>query len=305
MARLHGFDYARPFFYMVTLKKRKGWPAFSEVIGDPSVHYLRKHAITDRFIQVIRSFHLRWRCIQPIECFTIMPDHLHLLIKIRNVTPRVTLPRLVFCLELELERALLALCPEDYPTHLFEADWHDWIVKEKEQLTAFTHYIRANPARLWRRISHQSFFQKVHTVEFLGRMWFAYGNDALLRQPVIVPFQCSRRWQEGDESWQRACMLAERLGPGCAGISTFMSPCEKVCGRAIGHAGGAWIVLSPEGFGERWHPSERMERFCAQGRMLFLSLYPAVARQPTKKELYDRCHEMGDVVMRALEGKGQ
>lgn len=25
-------------------------------------------------------------------------------------------------------------------------------------------------------------------------------------------------------------------------------------GHAIGLAGGRWIVLSPEGFGERWHP---------------------------------------------------
>ena len=52
-----------------------------------------------------------------------------------------------------------------------------------------------------------------------------------------------------------------------------MSPCEKACGNAIAKAGG---------------------------RMLFLSLYPEMARQPTRKELYDRCHEMGDVVLEGL-----
>jgi hypothetical protein len=82
-----------------------------------------------------------------------------------------------------------------------------------------------------------------------------------------------------------------------------MSPCEKVCGRALGKAGGAWIILSPEGFGERWHPSRRFEPFCASGRMLFLSLYPAMIRKPTKEELYARCHEMGDCV-RVLENQG-
>lgn len=47
-------------------------------------------------------------------------------------------------------------------------------------------------------------------------------------------------------------------------------------------------MFSPEGFGERWHPPRDKEALCAKGRMLFLSLYPEMARQPTRKELYDR-----------------
>ena len=41
--------------------------------------------------------------------------------------------------------------------------------------------------------------------------------------------------------------------------------------------------------------------FCAAGRMLFLSLYEATARQPTRKELYDRCHEMVDLAQAGLK----
>ena len=96
---------------------------------------------------------------------------------------------------------------------------------------------------------------------------------------------------------------ASRIGPGGAGVSTFMSPCEKACGHALGLAGGRWIVLSPEGFGERWHPGRQYEKFCAEGRMLFVSLWPAMAREPTRAELYERCHQMGDVVVEGLTGK--
>ena len=67
-----------------------------------------------------------------------------------------------------------------------------------------------------------------------------------------------------------------------------MSPCEKACGHVLGLSGGRWIVLSPEGFGERWHPRRQSERFCAEGRMLFISLWPAMAREPTKAALFDR-----------------
>ena len=77
-----------------------------------------------------------------------------------------------------------------------------------------------------------------------------------------------------------------------------MSPCEKACGHALGLAGGRWVVLSPEGFGERWHPVRQYEKYCAEGRMLFLSLWPAMAREPTRAELYQRCHEMGDLIDR-------
>ena len=38
----------------------------------------------------------------------------------------------------------------------------------------------------------------------------------------------------------------------------------------------------------------------AQGRMLFLSLYPVLNRTPTKAELYRRCHEMGDLAAAGL-----
>ena len=79
-----------------------------------------------------------------------------------------------------------------------------------------------------------------------------------------------------------------------------MSPCEKACGHALGLSGGRWVVLSPEGFGERWHPGRQYERFCAEGRMLFLSLWPAMTREPTKAELYDRCHLMGDIIVDGL-----
>ncbi len=187
--RLSGFDYARPYFYMVTLKRNAGYPALSRISDDPAAHWLEPNEITFLFSDVIKTFHETWRCIKPIECFSIMPDHIHLLIKIRDVEKRVSLG-------------------------------------------------------------------------------------------VIV----------------RMLARASRIGPGGAGVSTFMSPLEKACGNAIARAGGAWVVLSPEGFSPRWHPPRQKEKFCAAGRMLFLSLYEERAKQPTNAELYARCHEMVDFV---------
>ena len=179
-------------------------------------------------------------------------------------------------------------------------DRHDWIVKRDGQLAAFTRYIRENPERAWLRKRNAQYFGMVRKVSFLGREWFAYGNTALLELPALFAVKGHRVTKRGSPEWNALVEGCARIGPGGAGVGTFMSPLEKECGNAIAAAGGKWIVLCPEGFSERWHPPREKERFCADGRMLFLSLYSVLERMPTKAELYARCHEMGDLAVAAL-----
>ena len=79
--RLTGFDYSRPMFYMVTLKCLPGRQALSAV-AEPGK--CEMNPVTRAMVNAIRNFHCECPAIEPIECFTIMPDHLHLLIKIRD-----------------------------------------------------------------------------------------------------------------------------------------------------------------------------------------------------------------------------
>lgn len=320
MGRLKSFDYKSPYYYMVTLKRLDGLRAFSE-IGPGG---LVENAITRAFREAIGSFHLKWRCCEEISPFAIMPDHIHLLVKIRAIPERVALGVLVSQLAKALRRAYWQVVAADAatgktptasqsgakgpasgasappPPDIFAPDWHDWIVKKTGQLAAFRRYIRENPARAWQRRANARYFARVAPVDFLGRRWFAYGNRAILDLPVLTPFKGHRATADGSPEWLAQLEAASRIGPGGAGISTFMSPLEKACGNAIAKAGGKLIVLSPEGFGPRWHPTRQKERLCAQGRMLFLSLYEPMARQPTRRELYDRCHEMIDLAKAGL-----
>ena len=188
---------------------------------------------------------------------------------------------------------------------IFEPDWHDWIVMRDGQLAAFTRYIRENPERAWRRRRNRRFFTQVGQVSFAGRTWHAYGNSDILSLPVLTPFRCSRSWARGGADWNSALARASRTGPGGAGVGTFMSPCEKACGNAIYKAGGSIVVLSPEGFAPRWHPPRNKESLCAEGRLMFLSLYEPSAARPDNATLYRRCHEMGDAVVAGLRGEAE
>ena len=344
MKRLKGFDYTKPYFYMVTLKRVKGLRPFCEITKEKEppkdakgrVRYLVANELTAAFAQVIREFHTKWWGLWPIDCFIVMPDHIHLLIHIKDTGDQLALGKYVY----QLMKALTAAYWEvagpsggwDRPDStlmmgeatndqsvvlpapsgnisgkmppIFERDWHDWIVKKDGQLAAFTRYIRENPERAWLRQQNRQYFGKVRKVNFLGREWFAYGNLAILELPVLKAVKGHRTTKPGSREWQSMVEDCARIGPGGAGVGTFMSPLEKECGNAIAAAGGKWVVLSPEGFYDRWHPTREKEKFCAEGRMLFLSLYPTMDRLPTKQELYQRCHEMGDIVSAGLENAG-
>ena len=340
MGRLPGFDYRRPFFYMVTLKKLPDIGEFSRILAsdDPPSdnRYIEQTSIHTAFSRIIRNFAGKWRGIAPIECFAIMPDHIHLLLKIEDTPDRLALGKYVYQIEKALageywelrahgsaraklsgaaepadgnalatlraaqERLLHGASPSaprpGPPAPIFEREWHDWIVKKDGQLAAFTHYIRENGMRAWRRQRNRRFFTTVRDIDFAGRTWHAYGNAELLELPVLEPFRCSRSWAEGGPEWSEAIGRAERTGPGGAGVGTFMSACEKACGNAIFKAGGSLVVLTPEGFPPRWHPTRNKEALCAEGRMLFLSLYEPQAGKLDNATLYRRCHAMGDLI---------
>ena len=339
MKRLKGFDYKKPYFYMVTLKRLAGLLAFSQITEEVEPPKDAKgrpcdliaNEITRAFASVIIGFAAKWRGLAPIDCFVIMPDHIHLLIRILDTGDQLPLGSYVHQLmrALAFEYWRVAGHPpqgscggecgatgrpaQNLPAQsgnskklapVFECDWHDWIVKKDGQLAAFTRYIRENAARAWLRRVNRRYFGQVRKVSFLGREWFAYGNTTILELPVLKAVKGHRITKPGSAEWEAMVADCGRIGPGGAGVGTFMSPLEKECGNAIAASGGKWVELSPEGFYDRWHPPREKERFCAEGRMLFLSLYPSMDRLPTKQELYRRCHDMGDLAVAGLERCG-
>ena len=269
MKRLKGFDYSKPYFYMVTLKRVKGLRPFCEITKEKEppkdakgrVRYLVANELTAAFARGIREFHTKWWGLWPIDCFIVMPDHIHLLIHIKDTGDQLALGKYVY----QLMKALTAVFWEETGTSggwnrpdstqmksgassdlgvvlpapsgklppIFARDWHDWIVKKDGQLAAFTRYIRENPERAWLRQQNRQFFGKVRKVNFLGHEWFAYGNLAILELPVLKAVKGHRATKPGSAEWRTLVDDCARIGPGGAGVGTFMSPLEKECGNAI------------------------------------------------------------------------
>ncbi len=331
MGRLPGFDYKRPFFYMVTIKRQEGVAVvpFSAIALDG---HIVPSAITEAFHRVIAAFHETWYCIEPIRYFVIMPDHLHLIIKVREIEKRVSLAVVVRQLIKALDKAYVEVAgaerllqnraerrhegsagdgadrlvlQDSLRESIFAFEWHDWIVKKNGQLAAFRKYIAENGLRAARRRAARQYFTMAREITFQGKRYWAYGNEALLELPMIVAIKGHRGPFQGDVAPEAQrqylirgenalCAAAARIGPGGAGLSTFLSPLEKAAGNAIIKAGGSLIILSMEGFAPRWHPSEKQERFCADGRMLYLSPYEPRTAKLTRQEMYSRAHALVD-----------
>lgn len=329
MYRLNGFDYSAPYYYMVTLKKREGLAPFSAIVDGRLI----ESEITRAFDTTIKNFHKTWYVLEPIWSFIIMPDHLHLLLKIAPGEKRAPLGSLVYQLmkELALDYWRVAggksdeadfsstenrstrisgstapglreasPCCENRLRPVFQKDWHEWIVLRDGQLENFIDYIRENPARHWQRKQNRDFFRVYSNVRFLGREWFAYGNLELLKLPILAALRCSRSIVEGSREWLEWLAKGRRLGPGSAAVGTILSPCEKATRDEILKAGGNLIVLEPQSYAERGHPPREYEKLCAEGRALFLSLWPAETKKLDKPTMYARCHELGDFVVAGL-----
>ena len=338
MGRLPGFDYSRPYFYMVTIKRlppaslrgaafalHGAAPAaemlpFSGIAAETGA--IERNAVTVAFEREIAEWEHFWRSIESVSPYVIMPDHLHLLVKLAAPGPQtrpgakpLTLPILIGDLKKRLRRVywlvlqgaasaappgalvLQGAASAALPA-IFADGFHDWIVKKEGQLAAFRAYIAENGPRAALRARNRRFFTKARRIAFKGAQYWAYGNEALLSLPEFVSVKGHRRPPEAGRpaAFGRAALLAaaSRIGPGGAGVSTFLSPLEKAAGNAVIRAGGSLVVLSATGFGERWHPTAKQEKLCAEGRMLYLSPWEPQEARLDKATMYKRAHFLVD-----------
>lgn len=289
MGRLYAFDYTSPFYYLVTLNAKQGLAPFSILTHETACGF-RRNPITRKMIAT-----LHWMNQKPyahrmkITNFAIMPNHLHLIIKIADIPFRVSLPEIVNKLISTLTSAYYDALNLPKGESIFEDEWHDWIVRKPETLKIFTDYVMRNPHRsLARRENATACLPRIYPT---GRtVWTCLGTLSPKETPVRAPVICSRSIIPGTELWKTWNAFAERLGPGTLAVSTFMSPCEKMVRETVLKAGGGILHLIPRGISPKGHASEADEALLASGHLTIMTPFPYEQRALTPKELHDRCH---------------
>lgn len=232
--RKQGHDYQAPWKYHITISKADGCAPFSELV----VNDLSKEGVTLRNLPLGQVIWRQIRLFQQKEIkvyqYAIMPDHIHMLIHVRQ--------RLARHLGYYIGILKAAIVDEWRQKNnnpdlvVFRSNYHDRIVLPEHDLNTIFQYIRQNPYRLAVRKLRPAFFQRRRGVIACGREFMAYGNLFHLRNPFKYPLIVHR----ADTDEQFAEKLREALYFACNGgvvVSAFISPREKMVRQEVEAAG--------------------------------------------------------------------
>lgn len=201
--------------------------------------------------------------------YVIMPDHIHVLLEITQ-TMDEPLGNYIARLKYDINQRAIRknLITEGHS--VFKRGFNDQFLRSSRSLDTLFNYIRTNPYRLWIRIMHPEYFQRIHSMELCGIECSLYGNLNLLSNPFKYPVIVHRR----DSEAQLAAKKAEwRYAVTNGGVLTgaFIAPEEHKIFKGAAEYGGKLILINNKPFEEREKPSESLFKLCEKGQLLIIS----------------------------------
>lgn len=275
--RAFAHNYRAPFIYHIILKKMNGSTAFGEVGGDAQIPFgsagcafikesVLGSIIAKKIIEIQKIFP-----ILQVYQFCVMPDHVHILLRVKDWSEH----HLDFYIDY-LKALIASKYSQDYNESMtgddiFEPGYCDKPLLLKRSLDGLFRYIRENPHRLAMRRQYPQFFQRARSIQIGDRQYEAYGNLFLLRNPDKEAVKVSRK-DSPDVIVEKTDSWLDKAAQGTILVSPFISPKEKEIRAKAESQGASFILIIPEGFAERFKPSEHDFALCSAGRLLILSL---------------------------------
>ena len=189
MPRHPKHDYRRPCTYHITIKKLPHIPDFSIVTGHPASAWVHYYPIGYSIEQSIKSV-LKSHPALDVYRYVIMPDHVHILIRaIRYLDHTIG----TYIGKMKVVALQNARARGVFLKSLFEADFHDRILRLDQSLDVVYKYVSTNPNRLLARKFHPEYFRRVNYIFNYGEIhWQAYGNMQFLDNPFKRAVICHR-----------------------------------------------------------------------------------------------------------------
>ena len=267
-AKFH--DYKRPGRYMISISKAPECPDFSRLLGwpdrteDPARVQLSEFGVRIQTqiaeVNALPQF--------DIDNSVIMPDHLHLLWRVKDWLPR-DLGYYVGIFKTSCVNHIRKEIPGCAALQVFTPKFNDRIAFDDEMARRFYHYIEDNPRRRLMVMRYPELFSKACQVRILDRIFDVYGNFQLLKHPLISAAVVSSRYTPEERTRYRQQWDETIRGCGVF-ISPFISEAEKRLRDEILESGGSIIRIIPEGIQPKYKPSGQEFDLCAQGRCLHI-----------------------------------
>lgn len=303
--RMYGHDYAVPGTYEVTIVVAGRSPVFGEIVdttkaGDEKPRLkpsLLGQAVLDNEIPKIHHYYP----MVDVWQVCLMPDHLHLIIRINQPLPKGKhLGIVVGAFKGGVSRAWWKMdatvseaSASEHRPPLFEPNYNDHILMRDGQLDNWKRYLRDNPLRYMMRREYPDLFQRALCVTIGGMRYSAFGNMLLLRQPEKHQVMFHRRTNgiptENTDFWKeesQRLMVAAQSGDVL--VTPDISECEKRIKNMALVQRLRLIHVQADPIGRYWKPERSRFEACASGSLLILA--PWLEDMPALASAYERFH---------------
>lgn len=313
--RMYGHNYAVPGTYEVTMAVADRRPVFGEIVGTTREHGDQPRLKPSPLGQAVLSnelpkIHYYYPMVE-IWQVCLMPDHLHLIIRINEPLPAGKhLGIIIGAFKGGVSRAwwnlsvtasapsaghLSATASAVSVWHLsatasaasaavsrpplFEPNYNDHILMRDGQLQNWKRYLRDNPLRYMMRREYPHLFQRALCITIGGTRYSAFGNMLLLRQPEKHQVFFHRRTggvpTEDTDVWKTASLrLISAANSGDVLVTPGISECEKRIKNMALQQKLRMIHVQADPIGRYWKPERSRFEACAHGALLILAPWP-------------------------------
>ena len=272
--RAKWMDYRSPSIMMVTIVTTKRLPLLGKLQGENIILTELGQKVAEEIKRIPT-----YNGAESIEIYSyvIMPDHVHILLHIHEHLPR-HLGYYIRWFKKQCTYIGLALAVPSARNHspLFAPDYHDRLLKGKNQLSHMVRYIQDNPRRLALKRANKDLF-RIRQNQLVGTIQCTVlGNIFLIEHPLRQVLQCSRRLtQEQIDNLKADCL--REAADGTVYVTAAISEGEKQIARALREAGFPLIILLEKGFPapddphyNYFKPQGVYFEACAAGKLLLI-----------------------------------
>ena len=278
--RAQWMDYKDPAILMLTLVTENRSPVLGKLIGHKIELTQIGQAVAEE-IQKIPTYDGAHSI--EIYSYVVMPDHIHILLRIHDRIP-LHIGNYIRWFKKQCNDSCRALGVPT--TRLFAHEYHDRILKGKNQLAHMARYIQDNPRRLALKRANKELFTIHQEIRFGKYPCVAMGNIFLADYPLRSVVKCSRRLtQEQIDEQKKQCI--EEAKNGTIHITGAISEGEKQIARALRENGYPLIIVLQNGFPKPndphysyYKPAGVYFEACAKGKLLLVEPYVEVLEMP-------------------------
>ena len=282
--------------YHVTLTIPSREPLLGELIipnKDPKQAWVQRTELGNALVEEIYNMGAIHPYVRILQ-FCLMPDHLHIIIHVRQSTKHSVrsiirgfwqgAKRLgrdyTLSIDPEFNSGTTNKVDDDITHHAFPIFTEQPFIRPMSrhgQLDTMYHYIRMNPQRLATKRLTPDLFWVQDNIQIAGRIYKGVGYADLLQRSHYMPVHV--RWTMMDEAahgddkrlrdYMNSCILAARQG--AVMVSPFISEYEQAVMDVLLKEGLPFIYIADNGFRDYYKPQDSLFDAVARKQVLVLS----------------------------------